>query len=100
MAVVQRLTWKVRPGRTQEFLANAATGRKILERLGAKVRVLNEVVGRDAPCSLVVVESPNWKAFWLAIGEDADRLGVAGLLRKGRLEQCWHLYRPFDGFVH
>ena len=63
MAVVQRATWKVRPGKTQEFLANVATAKKILERLGAKVRVLNEVVGTDAPCTLVVIESPDWKAF-------------------------------------
>ena len=63
MAVVQRATWKVRPGKTQEFLANVATAKKILERLGAKVRVLNEVVGTDAPCTLVIIESPDWKAF-------------------------------------
>jgi hypothetical protein len=63
MAVVQRGTWKVRPGKMQEFLANAATAKKILERLGARVRVLNEVVGTNAPCVLVVIESPDWKAF-------------------------------------
>ncbi len=48
MAVVQRATWKVRPGKTQEFLANVATARKILERLGARVRVLNQVIGTNA----------------------------------------------------
>ena len=40
-----------------------ATAKKILERLGAKVRVSNEVVGKDAPCTLVVIESTDWKAF-------------------------------------
>jgi hypothetical protein len=63
MAVIQRATWKVHPGRMQEFLANVATAKKILERLGARVRVLNQVVGTNAPCTLVVIESPDWKAF-------------------------------------
>jgi hypothetical protein len=63
MAVVQRATWKVRPGRTQDFLASVATAKKILERLGARVRVMNQVVGTNAPCTLVIIESADWKAF-------------------------------------
>ena len=63
MAVVQRGTWKVRPGKTQEFLANVSTAKKILERLGARVRVLNQLVGANSPCVVVVIESPDWKAF-------------------------------------
>jgi len=47
----------------QEFLGNVATAKKILERLGARVRVLNQVVGINSPCVLVVIESPDWKAF-------------------------------------
>jgi hypothetical protein len=63
MPVVQRGTWKVRPGKTQEFLANVLTAKKILERLGARVRVMNQLVGANAPCTLVIIESPDWKAF-------------------------------------
>jgi len=32
MPVVRRATWKVRPEKTQEFLANVSTAKKILAR--------------------------------------------------------------------
>jgi len=63
MAIVQRTTWKVRSGRGQDFLANVATAKRILERLGGRVRVLNQAIGTNAPCFLVVVESPDWRAY-------------------------------------
>ncbi len=63
MPVVQRATWKPRPGKLQEFLGNVAQAKKILERLGARVRVMNQVVGTHSPCVLVIIESPDWKAF-------------------------------------
>lgn len=46
MAVLQTTVWRVRPGMTQGFLANVATAKKILERLGAqRVRAVNQMVG-------------------------------------------------------
>ena len=42
---------------------NVSTAEKILERLGARARVLNQMVGASAPCTLVIIESPDWKAY-------------------------------------
>jgi len=44
-------------------MANVATAKKILERLGARVRVVNQVVGTNAPCTAFVTESADWKAY-------------------------------------
>ena len=40
MAVVAVFSWKVKPGRMQEFRGRVAEAQKIHERLGARVRVL------------------------------------------------------------
>jgi hypothetical protein len=64
MAVLQSTVWRVRPGMAEGFLANVATAKKILGRLGAqRVRAVNQMVGTNAPCTVVVVESADWKAF-------------------------------------
>ena len=63
MAVLQTGVWRVRPGKTQEFLANVATAKKILERLGGRVRVVSQVVGTNAPCTIFITESADWKAY-------------------------------------
>ena len=63
MAVLQSTVFRVRPGRVQGFMANVATGKKILERLGTKVRVVNQLVGSNAPCTAIIVESADWKAY-------------------------------------
>ncbi len=63
MPVLGTSTFRVRPGMTQGFLANVTTAKKILERLGGRVRVVNRMVGTDAPCTVVVVESVDWKAY-------------------------------------
>ena len=47
MAVLQTSVWRVRPGKTQSFLENVAAGRKILEKLGAQTRFINQVLGTD-----------------------------------------------------
>lgn len=44
-------TWRPRDGKTQEFVANAATAKKIHERLGAKVRVWSLNLGGPPPIS-------------------------------------------------
>jgi hypothetical protein len=63
MAVLQSNAFRVRPGKMQGFLANVATGKKILERLGAKVRVVNQLIGSLAPCTVVITELAEWKAY-------------------------------------
>jgi hypothetical protein len=63
MAVLQTSVWKVRPGKTQVFLENVATARKILEKLGAQTRFINQVIGTNAPAFIVVLESKDWNAY-------------------------------------
>jgi hypothetical protein len=63
MAVLGTTVWKVRPGKMQEYVANLLTAKKIVERLGARFRVLNQVVGTNAPVTIVVIESADWNAY-------------------------------------
>ncbi len=63
MAILATTVWKVRPGKTQDFLANVAAAKRILERLGGRVRLVNQVVGSLAPAMIVIVESADWKAY-------------------------------------
>jgi hypothetical protein len=63
MAVLATSLWRVRPGKTQEFLANAASAKKILERLGGRGRLVNQAVGTNAPAMIFIVESLDWKAY-------------------------------------
>src|SRR5215472_11571689 len=63
MAILGTTIWKVRPGKTQDFLVNAASAKKILERLGGRVRLVNQVVGTLAPAMIFIVESSDWKAY-------------------------------------
>jgi len=73
MAVIQSVVFRVRPGGVQGFMANLATGKKILERLGAKVRIINQLVGSNAPCTVVILESADWKAYGeFSAKRDAD----------------------------
>lgn len=63
MPVLGTTVWRVRPGKTEDFLANAASAKKVLERLGGRVRVINQAVGTNAPSMIFIVESPDWKAY-------------------------------------
>ena len=45
MAIVQTALYRVRQGKNQQFLLDVTVAKKILERLGARVRVLNQVIG-------------------------------------------------------
>ncbi len=63
MAILQSSVFRVRPGKTQEFVADVATAKRILERLGARVRVVNQIVGTNAPCTAFITESADWKAY-------------------------------------
>ena len=63
MAIFHVFTWKVKPGRRQESCSEMATAKTIIERLGARVRVLDRQMGHNAPCILFIMESSDWKAF-------------------------------------
>ncbi len=63
MAVLTTTVWRVRPGKTPDFLANIAAAKKILDRLGAQVRLLTQAVGTNAPCSIFIIQSADWKAY-------------------------------------
>lgn len=63
MAVLGTTIWKIHPGKMQDFLTNVTTAKKIFSRLGAQVRLLTQMVGSNAPCSILVVESSDWKAY-------------------------------------
>ena len=63
MAIIQTALYRVRQGKNQQFLMDVAVAKKILERLGARVRVLNQVIGTNAPCTIVITESDDWKAY-------------------------------------
>ena len=90
MAILGTTVWRVRPGKTQDFLANAAAAKRILERLGARVRLVNQVVGSLAPAMIFIVESADWRAA----GESAGRLRMAGVLRQGDRQQRKPVRRP------
>lgn len=63
MGILQSSVFRVRPGKAQEFMADVATAKRILERLGARVCVVNQVVGTNAPCTVFITESADWKAY-------------------------------------
>ncbi len=63
MAVLATTVWRVRPGKAQDFLANVASAKRILERLGGGVRVVNQAVGTNAPAFILIIESADWKAY-------------------------------------
>ncbi len=63
MAVLQTAAYRVRPGKAQQFMVDVATAKKIIERLGARVRVVNQIVGTNAPCTVFITETADWKAY-------------------------------------
>jgi len=63
MAIAQVLTYRPRPGGSEQFLALAKRADKILRGLGATTRTLGSVAGGPVPDAfLYVIETPNWKA--------------------------------------
>ncbi len=63
MAVTATTTFKIQPGKMQEFIANVTAAKKIIERHGAKVRLLARTTGTDAPCHLTLIETADWRAY-------------------------------------
>lgn len=63
-SVAQVSSWRVRPGRLNDFMGIAVRADKILRRLGAATRTLNNVAaGKDAGTVVYVVECPDMNAF-------------------------------------
>ena len=96
-AVAIVATWRVRPGRLQDFMAAVARSKKIHTRLKGNVRVWNSQFGAEPLTVGYVVEFPDWKAFgeygakleadpeWQAMVAEftANRDPVADLLHQG-----------------
>jgi hypothetical protein len=96
-AVAIVATWRIRPGRLQDFMAAVARATKIHTRLKGKVRVWNAQFGAEPGTVAYVVEFPDWKAFgeygakleadpeWLALVAEftADRDPTADLVHQG-----------------
>lgn len=62
-AIAQVGTWRPREGHVQEFMANVTIAKKIHERLGAKVRVWQNVFGGQPMTVGYVIEHTGWDAF-------------------------------------
>ncbi len=88
MAVINVTTWRIRPGRIQEFVTNASEARKIHERLGGRVRIWQAVAGGEpntigygiehddltsyGTFSDKLVADSEWQAFILRIQSQTD----------------------------
>ena len=69
MAVLHVITWQAKDGRAAEFLGKVAEAKKIHERLGAQVRVLQAGVGPNPFTVTYVTEHADGKAY----GEFLDK---------------------------
>jgi hypothetical protein len=64
MAVRFTTIWQVNPGRFPDFLAGAAAGKKILERLGGQCTLSQALAGGPAPNAMVfVITLPDMAAY-------------------------------------
>ncbi len=86
MAVVSVITWRPLPGRVPQFLGSVSEAKKIHERLGARVRVLQAGAGPRPLTVAYVTEfddmvkygefavkletDQEWQAFWAKAGAD------------------------------
>ncbi|SRR5579884_214228 len=88
MAVAHVVTWKVRPDRLGDFVAKAGHAKKIHERLGARVMVVQNAVGGE-PGVVDYVTSfedltawtqfanalqadTEWAEFWMSVLSDPN----------------------------
>ena len=69
MAVINVVIWRPKDGRAAEFLGQVAEAKKIHERLGAQVRVLQAGVGPNPFTVTYVTEHADGKAY----GEFLDK---------------------------
>jgi len=67
-AVLSVATWRPHPGKSPEVLANFAAAKKIVERLGGKVRTVASSFGGTPSSFGFIIEVESWTAFG-AFGE-------------------------------
>lgn len=63
MAVGSVHTFRIRPGRLQEFLGLAAEAKKIHEQLGGRVRIWQQAFGPESATIAYVVEHDDMSAY-------------------------------------
>jgi hypothetical protein len=63
MAVATVVTWKVRTGRFADFMTPASEAKKILERVGGRVRAWQPIVGGEPGTVSFVVEHDDLAAY-------------------------------------
>ena len=63
MAVLATTTWKVHPGKMQDFIAHVTEAKNMIEHHGAKLRLMARTTGTDAPCHITAIETADWRAF-------------------------------------
>ena len=74
MAIAQVGYWRSRPGRFEDTIKVCKEARKIHERLGAQVRVLQTQLGSDAGTVTYVIEHADGAAY----GQFIDKLNGDG----------------------
>ncbi len=74
MAIAQVAYWRSRPGRFEDTIKVCNEARKIHERLGAQIRVLQTQLGTDAGTIAYVIEHADGAAY----GQFLDKLNGDG----------------------
>ena len=72
MAFINVVSWRAKPGRAAEFLGQVAEAKKMHERLGAQVRVLQAGAGPNPFTITYATEHADGKAY----GEFLDKLSA------------------------
>lgn len=98
--IAQVATWRARDGKVQDFLGKVATAKKIHERLGAKVRVFQTVIGGQPLSAVYVIEHASWAEYgkfgeklekdteWQSFWQEALARPTADLLQNGLLAEA------------
>ena len=74
MAIAQVAYWRTRPGRFEDLIKVCNEARKVHERLGAQVRILQTQLGTDAGTVCYVIEHADGSAY----GQFIDKLNSDG----------------------
>ncbi len=74
MAIAQVAYWRARPGRYEDLIKVCNEARKVHERLGAEVRILQTQLGTDAGTVAYVIEHADGSAY----GQFIDKLNADG----------------------
>ncbi len=74
MAIAQVGYWRPRPGRFEDLIKVCNEARKVHERLGAQVRIMQTQIGSDAGTIAYVIEHTDGSAY----GQFIDKLNSDG----------------------